>query len=243
MPTPLKLVAGTLATNCWPASPQLLYNEMFERGSALLGDITGIIISDSAPEPNDRDKAWIKTSAGKPVLPYPFVYQGGAWIAPHPAPPSAQERRLWVGSTGDLITYDGGASGGVGDTTGPIWEIDTDFTDRLLIGAGTTAAVNVNAGAATNQVTLITANLPVHYHTFGIEQSDLSTTAEPGMVYSDGGVSTIYSSGLSPTAFAKTRTNINGGSSSTVPDAFSILPAVRGIYLIKRTARIFLVAA
>ena len=47
------------------------------------------------------------------------------------------EVRIYKGTTTELETFDGGEAGAVGDWTGPMWEVDTDFQFKVPIGAGT----------------------------------------------------------------------------------------------------------
>ena len=226
--TPLRLNAGTLATNCYPADPQTLYNEMFELGSALLGDITGILIQDAVPDANDRDKGWIRTDSGEPLYGNRVaIWFNGHWVIRHDIPPGSDVRWLWVGNTTDLITFDGGDSNTPGPASGPMWEIDADYTDRIPIGAGTTAAVGVNAGASS--VTLSSANLPQHNHEIGVPVSDTESTSDTGVL--GGGDNIDWNNSDTTNKVGLTR---NTGSAS--PTALSIIPPVRGIYLIKRTA-------
>lgn len=224
MSTLLKLNAGTLATNCW-TSPQELYNEMFARGSALLGDITGIIISASAPAPNDRDKAWIKTNAGAPVSPYPYIWFNGKWVSPHPYPKAGDLRLLWVGIAADLDTFDGGDTNPAGDASGPMWVIDHDFDARWLVGPGTTVngtvvAADTNVGS--DQLTVAQTNLPnINFQApikaaqaNGLDTDTMEVLCNPTSAYND------YT------------LNIPSGGSGT---PLTNVPQSRGIYVIRRS--------
>lgn len=246
MSTDLRLVPGTLATDCYPASVQSLYNEMFEKGSALLGDITGILIQDSAPDPEDRDKAWIRLTApgGPPSFYLPFVWYNGAWVARNPSAPSGDEIRMWIGSTTDLETYDGGAAGTVGDASGPMWEVASDFAGRVPIGVGTipdtTVAVTVDTNAGAGQVTLSDVNIPQHSHQIGVESSDVTSSAEDGQLRDASGDVTWIST-WNQTAVGVTR-NWGGAASDGSTTPFNNTPPSRGVYFIRRTARIFYTA-
>lgn len=117
-----------------------------------LGELSGVYVSDTPPA--DNSYVWFQidpTTKGQ-VYPTPFLYSThyGQWIALYPVPALDNERRLWVGTPVELETYDGGAAGAVTDTTGPFWEIDTDFEDRIPGGvkaAGTIAAVSTDYDA------------------------------------------------------------------------------------------------
>lgn len=236
----LKLNPGTLAGNCYPASPQSLYNEMFARGSALIGDLTGIIISDTAPDANDRDKGWLKTSAGNPVYGLIFKYSNGFWLTPHPCPPSGLERRLWVGnSTTDITSYDGGSAGAVGDASGPMWEVDTSMAGRFLVAPGTIPGA---AGAPTIAVTGTSASdgtAGEWKHTLTMAElpdANLNMAIKSGQTSpQDPGTTFLANPASSLSDFTLTAKFGGGGQSHITA------PPFYGIYVIRRTARKYIV--
>lgn len=235
----LQLVPGTLATDCYPSSPQIIYNEMFQKGVALSDDTNSIIVSDTQPDPNDRDKPWLKLQApgGAPVISLPFIWYNGAWVARHPYPPEGDVRILWVGTTVDLETFDGGTAGTVGLRSGPMWEVDTDFAGRVPIGVGTipgrtltptSLTVGQEAGEAEHTQTI--AEMPSHNHGPPSTQPATQIDRDAGNL----GIG-LDSTNTLPNA-DQTWTATTGGGSP-----FNVLPPVRAIYLIKRTARIYYV--
>lgn len=239
----LRLIPGTLSTDCYPASVQSLINEAFEKGSALLGDITGILIQDSAPDPEDRDKAWIRLTApgGEPVSSRPLIWFGGQWVARHPYDPESPVRLLWVGTLAELDTFDGGSAGAVSDIAGPFWEVDSNFAGRMPVGVGTvpdtTTAVTVDTNVGSGQVTLSSVNIPQHSHQLGVESSDVTGAAENGQLRDASGDVTFIST-WNQTAVAVTR-NWGGAASDGSTTPFDSVPAARGVYFIKRTIRKF----
>lgn len=136
----LPLVPGTLAQDCYSASPQALYEEMFQKGYAVAPDITGILIQDAAPDAIYRgNKGWIPTSGGVPIYPgYVFIWHAtvGHWVSRNPIGASDSSRRIFVGSSADVTTYDGGDANAPGIASGPMWSIDTLFDGRTPIGVG-----------------------------------------------------------------------------------------------------------
>lgn len=235
MSTELQLVAGTLSTNCW-TNPQALINEAFQKGAALLGDITGILIQDTTPDPNDRDKAWIKLTApgGAPSNSLPFVWFNGAWVARHPIAPGSGERRIFVGTTTDLNTYDGGSAGSVNDTTGPMWEVDSTFAFRMPLGVGTSpdgTSVAVNGTGGSEFVELEEENIPEHVHNI---QGHLSTsgntdTDPASVIIDDDYLSTETAQDTEPW----------GGDAAGDTEPHQNMPPFIGVYFIKRTNRIY----
>lgn len=226
MATNYPLIPGTLASDCYPASPQTLYNEMFAKGVCQLasGAIVGVYPSQTAPGIGDRDKLWIKLDASDRAL-GAYMYAGGLWVWKHPCPAGGFERRLFVGSTADLATYDGGTNTAVSDVTGPMWEVDTNFAARFPVGVGTTAngtVINVTNTGGEDEHTLTVDEMPAHTHT----ASSVWLNTWPAGTNELGG-------GVDATAGAVTNANTGGD------DPHNNLPPYYGCYIIKRTARIF----
>lgn len=108
-------------------------------------ELFGLIVSPDQPSVEDQDKLWLQTDAfNNPIQFFLFSSQYAAWLWPHPTPPSDPRLILYTGAAGDVDTLDGGDALAVTETTGPFWEIETEFTDRLPIGAGT-VPVNTNS--------------------------------------------------------------------------------------------------
>ena len=144
-----RIIPGTLPYLCFPSDPQIYANDLLTLASVQFPGLTGIIISDSQPSADDRDKLWIKTSAGAPTG-YQFVWFNGAWVWPNPVAANSDERRLWVGTEASLVTYDGGDSGAAGNASGPMWAVDHLFDGRAPFGPGavpgSTPALTLNVG-------------------------------------------------------------------------------------------------
>lgn len=231
---------------------------MFQLGYAELGDITGIIISESAPAAEDRDKAWIKLVAGAPAYPYPAVWFNGHWVIRHPLPGESSLRQIWVGSSVDLETFDGGQAGAVGVASGPMWEIDTAFAGRVPIGAGTIPGTDPARSIQVEQTTdsaggegswvreLSRANLPdERLHLFADQ-----TVGEPLTDLGIDDVAARYANVDSESqsyriAKASGFTNPNAGVTDSLGqgESFVQAPPVYGVYFIKRTARQLIIVA
>jgi len=179
-----------------------------------------------------------------------WIFDQGFWVYKNPVVAGSYERRIFVGTTNDLLSYDGGDGTAVaGDTSGPMWMVDTLLDARFPVGVGAFAASGSVAvlGTATStsivgedQHLLTTAEMPTHTHqvsikTFGHGGNDGDRVA------ADGGTS-------SPTL----TNNVTAFPSSTLdPDVDAIaantggnvahnnLPPFYGVYFIKRTARVY----
>lgn len=229
------MIAGSLPYNCYPASVQQLYLDMFARGAAQLSDIEGVVISESAPTASDRDKLWIKLVGGVAVSPFVWSTLYARWIWPHSSSAGGFERRLWVGTEAALATYDGGDGNPLGPASGPMWQVDHDFDGRSPMGPGaipdTVDSLGVGGDYGQGQHPITTEEMPSHSHDVDAKVTTFSA---------DGG-GTIY---LAPNPDPATyvpflwSTKTKGGD---IP--INWVHPVRGCFLIGRTARQFLLGA
>ncbi len=235
---PITFISTTLPEGACYANDQQRFNAF---AAALQGFLPGsykaYVVQSTTPEPEDRDKAWLKLDGdGFPVGWY--YYADGQWVWPNPVPASGYERRIWVGNaTTDLETYDGGSAGAVSATTGPMWEVDTVFAAKFPVGVGTFAAAGTISvgGSTTNTGTTgedkhdLTLNeIPPHTHNVVIPLDTLNNTGQSGFTNefsSDGSSSSTVIS------------NSAGGGAP-----HNNLPPMLGVYFIKRTARSFYTA-
>jgi hypothetical protein len=265
----LPLNIGALPYTCYPSDPQTFYADMFSRARALFPAITGVVISASTPAANDRDKLWIKTSGGAPTQPQPqFIYFNGVWVWPNVAPAGGNKRELWAGSLVDLVTYDGGDANLVGDASGAMWEEDTTFQGRSPMGPGAisgsdpakTLALNEQYGSgsvtlADNQV----FSAQTHGHCIGrITSSDdgyfpFGTTSPPytdaatiqGRRIAGSGVvtTTTLSAVTPPGPYLISSEPYNPATGVALSQETNVahenVPPVTGIYIIKRTSRVY----
>lgn len=228
----LPLNPGTLASNCYPESPQTLYNEMFAKGLALAGDLTGVIISATEPDPEDRDKMWVKFSAGNTQH---YVFINGLWVWPHPDPPSGNVRRIYVGTLASITTYDGGDANAAGDASGPMWERDTTFDARMPLGVGTlplsgTVVAVTNTGGA-DEVTVVENNLPEHDHGMPAGDNEIRTAVDPGSGNNN-------DDAVSGGGFVSYDTFLPFGQAT--PDPMDNMPPYIGCFFLKRSTRIYI---
>lgn len=228
--TPVTLVPGTLPQGFCFQNWQQIYNAFFTLATAFLpGQFRTFNFSDSEPTAENRDKPWLHLNPdGSPDR--WFVYFDGAWVWPYEVPASSSERRIWAGSAIALETYDGGSAGAVSATTGPFWEVDTDFEGKMPVGAGelqpSGAIIGVGDTGGVDQVTLSTNEIPAHAHTIGNAYS----------VQCGDGSSAIV--GFAGTGSAVPVGNINT-SSTGGGNPHTNMPPYQTVHYIKRTARVF----
>lgn len=235
--------SGLPANYCYPALPNQLGIDIISRTTAIIpGNYSFFNYGSTTPASTDRDKPWFKTSlSGEPGKWY--VYLSGQWVSEHPVPPEAPGstgfRQLWTGSLANLITFDGGSAGAVGDTTGPMWEEDTAAAARFLIHPGTLPSTTVvpvtgTGGEETHQLTQ--AELPA----FTLPATNIRRASAQNNIADAAG----FLLGTDNNAGAADYTqNIatNAGPVSPATDAHNNMPPFFGVFLIKRTSRKFYV--
>lgn len=190
---------------------------------------SGVVIQSTTPAVEDRGRIWIRTSSGLPLgAPYVWASSLSKWISLHPTPFSSSERRLWVGNTTDLQTYDGGEVGTATDAAGPMWEVDAGLAARFPIGVGTlpsAVVIAVTGTGGSEKVTLTNDTIPSHTH--GTTPSALEGTGSGDVANG------IYVGGTGPNVGTFTVSPTGGG------QAHDNMPPYFGVYFIKRTARKF----
>lgn len=238
---PVQLVPPTLADGYCPGSLQEFVTDVISATTIQSSISTdNIVISDTAP--TDTTKIWFKTVGGLPSDPnqfYKWHPSYAAWVKAHLSAPGGEETRLFrgtVGGGGTLETYDGGSAGAVGPITGPMWEVDTAFTDRIPIGAGA-VVVNTDAGAAS--VTLTNAELPAHTHLLVANTNEGNNNPVTGTshIQQDGGVGGGNENYRLTASSTEPTNGVSGITGSATPTAIDTRGPVRGTYFIKRTLR------
>jgi microcystin-dependent protein len=172
-----------------------------------------------------------------------WIFDQGFWVYKNPVVAGSYERRIFVGTTNDLLSYDGGDGTAVaGDTSGPMWMVDTLLDARFPVGVGAFAASGAVAvlGTATStsivgedQHTLSAPEIPSHTHSLGANGKPAvfwdNFVQEAG---GDGNPSFSFNQSV-PETSTSTGGVIGGGG------AHNNLPPFCGVYFIKRTSRIY----
>ncbi len=236
-----------------------MWNMFAQHGFVSLVDSVSQLIV-SATKPSDTTKAWLQLdSLGRPVRLYWFAQ--GAWLSLHPQVPG--QTILWTTALPTFTTFDGGDANALSALSGPMWEVDTDFAFAIPMGVGSNpvtyesmpaTAIGVNQTLGEERHLLAGNEFigPTHRHAVGKFVSENTGTSED-----DG----VFVTGISVPALAGIGTQITGDGASKITKDFSTLtgadiitnqvndpqtivshqnlPPVRGVFFLRRTARIF----
>jgi len=233
--TLITLTPPSLPVGYCPTNYQQLANDVISGTQANFNSSIGnsfFNFGPTTPTLNNQVYPWLDNNGNW------WVFQGGYWSRENPVAAGSSERRIFVGTSADVLSYDGG-DGTVysgNPYAGSMWAIDTNFEARFPVGAGTFAAsgvVSVNgtttstAIAGEDKHTLVTAEMPSHTHQILDQYINLVQrgTADSG-VFS----ATNRSEGVA---------NLLPTTSSGGDAAHNNLPPFYGVYFIKRTARVY----
>lgn len=101
-------------------------------------NLAAVIVGPNEPTVEEQGFLWVRSDAfNNPVQQFLFSSQFALWVWPHPIAASDPRLQLYEGAAGDVWQLDGGDNGVISATTGAFWEIATEWTDKLPIGAGT----------------------------------------------------------------------------------------------------------
>ena len=148
--TLITLTAPSLPANYCPASYQKLANDIIGGTQATFNSTIGnsfFNFGPTYPAINNRIFPWLDQDGQW------WIYDQGFWLRKNPVAAAGFERRIFVGTTTDLLSYDGGdGTATATTTTGPMWMVDTLFDARFPVGAGAFAASGAVAvlGTATS---------------------------------------------------------------------------------------------
>jgi len=244
--TLITLTAPSLPANYCPASYQKLANDIIGGTQATFNSTIGnsfFNFGPTYPAINNRIYPWLDENGQW------WIYDQGFWLRKNPVT-AAYERRIYVGTTTDLLSYDGGdGTATATSTTGPMWEVDTEFEARFPVGVGAFVASGAVAVlgkttstsiAGEDQHKLTIPELAAHTHdvaikVFGHGGEDGDRSAADGGTTSNTVTNntTIFpSSTIDPDLDAKA-VSVGGDI------AHNNLPPFYGVYFIKRTIRVY----
>ena len=231
--TLITLTPPNLPIGYCPTSYQTLANDIVSNTQATFNSSIGnsfFNYGPTTPTLNNQVYPWLDEDGNW------WVFNGGFWSRKNPVPAGSYERRIFVGTTGDLQTYDGGNTNAASAWSGPMWEVDTAFEARFPVGVGTFATsgvVSVNgtttstAVAGEDKHTLVVGEIPSHTHQILDQYINLVQRGAAD------------SSAFSPTNRSEGTANLLPTTSSGGSAAHNNLPPFYGVYFIKRTARVY----
>ena len=174
--TLITLTPPSLPVSYCPLNYQNLANDIIGGTQAVFNSTIGnsfFNFGPTYPAINNRIYPWLDENGQW------WIYDQGVWLRKNPVT-AAYERRIYVGTTTDLLSYDGGDGTAIATTTtGPMWEVDTLFDARFPVGVGAFAAsgaVAVNGTATATSIvgedkhTLTIPETPFNDHTHGVAQ-------------------------------------------------------------------------
>lgn len=193
-----------------------------------------IIIQSAIPGSEDADKLWIKNS-GTSSDGW-FIFFNGVWCRPYYVPPDSDEIKIWNGTLTDAKLLDRPlgalpAPDPVSDTSGPFWQEATEFQGRTPFGQnGGTIMQGTDGGEEKHVLTI--AEMPSHTHVLTINAGNNGG----GGAAIEGITSGAYNI-VPPTVIPLQNSWQVANAGSDV--AHQNMPPWRGVFFLKRTARIF----
>lgn len=230
--TLISLTPPNLPIGYCPTNYQQLANDIISGTQANFNSTIGnsfFNYGPTTPALNNQVYPWLDENGNW------WVFSNGYWLRQHPIAAGSSERRIYVGNTTDLQTYDGGNTNAPSAWSGPMWEVDAAFAARFPVGVGAFAAsgtVSVNgtttstAVAGEDQHTLVVSEIPSHSHSMTWDSQDTSGGNQ---------LKTLY---YGPDANVVNDINKNTGNSGG-DAAHNNLPPFYGVYFIKRTTRVY----
>lgn len=233
----LPVVPDSLSSGVCYATEQERLND-FSAHQTVVFPTTFAGITVSSTHPSDTTQAWLKLdSLGRPTQLYYFAQ--GAWLSIHPAVPGTTI--LWKDALPNFDTFDGGDANALSQISGHMWDQVTDANARIPIGVGTLPSGAVIAVAGTGgeeKHTITVSELPAHSHfVSNIDQSLSALT--PANFLAKGNLPddaqsfdyNLYGTATTPTI--GNSSNTGGGQAS------NNMPPYYGVYLLRRTTRLY----
>lgn len=231
--TLITLTPPSLPIGYCPTNYQQLANDVISGTQANFNSAIGnsfFNFGPTTPTLNNQVYPWLDENGNW------WIFKDSYWLRQHPIPAGSAERRIYVGNTTDLQTYDGGNTGTASNWSGPMWEVDTEFEARFPVGAGAFAAsgsvavqgkTTSTAVAGEDKHTLVTSEMPSHTHQILDQYINLTQRGSAD------------TSVFSATNRSEGVANLLPTTSSGGDAPHNNLPPFYGVYFIKRTSRVY----
>lgn len=259
---PVTFQLGTFPVNYCFTSLQGYANDLV---ALLTGTVqsgfASLVIGPNLPAPNQQSSLWIKVDAyGNPIG--WFIFQG-QWVQPHPISPSSKFRTIYTGTPNQLWLEDGGdgtdpSTNPPTPTSGSFWQVDTAFNFAIPMGAGTSPvtydgnpatvlAVGATLGEERHVLTGNEEAIVPHDHGVGIALTPGKASQYSFAIHNAQDITPAADwensySGASGTASKEILSGPAIQPSPTPPVlSHQNLPPVVGVYIVRRTARVYIV--
>lgn len=179
----------------------------------------------STPPAENRDRPWIRVNSDG-TDDGTWVFYNGFWVQKHPE--ATGSVKMFEGALGDIEAFDGGEAGAITNITGPFWEEVTEMRARSPIHPGTlpsSTVINVGDNIGQEKVVMTLANLIEHFHNVKTWTSG-ATGGDGGKILNE----------PDPGNESLVPSEVEG---SSPPDGMDNIQPSRGIFFIRRTARLY----
>jgi hypothetical protein len=233
--TLITLTAPNLPLTYCPSNYQQLANDIISGTQATFNSAIGnsfFNFGSTTPALNNQVYPWLDENGNW------WVFNGGYWTRQNPVAAGSSERRIFVGTSTDVLSYDGG-DGTVysgNPYAGSMWQVDNAFDARFPVGVGSFAASGAVAVQGTttstsvageDKHTLVTSEMPLHTHQILNQYINLAQRGSAD------------TSLFSATNTGEGTANLLPTTSSGGDSAHNNLPPFYGVYFIKRTGRVY----
>lgn len=177
------------------------------------------------PAAEDRGKPWVRTNSDGSDDGI-WTFYNGFWVQKHSMAPGSVI--MFEGASTDIETFDGGEAGAISSMTGAFWQEVTEMAARSPIHPGTLPSgtiINVGDNIGEEEHVMTLGELIEHSHDIQVWTSG-ATGGDGAEVLNEPDPGTERTKSTEPEG-------------SAPPDAFNVIHPSRGIFFIRRSARLY----